>query len=79
VVKEAIFQLRKYGKLHHYASCGWIFWRERNGKCFEDQERSMEELKKLLIQTLFHWADAFSVPQFSTMSQFLSLCSSFCL
>jgi hypothetical protein len=57
----------------------WIIWHERNGRCFEDQERSMEELKKLLIQTLFHWADAFSVPQFSTMSQFLSLCSSFCL
>jgi hypothetical protein len=57
----------------------WIIWRERNGRCFEDQERSMEELKKLLIQTLFHWADAFSVPQFSTMYQFLSLCSSFCL
>ena len=32
----------------------WIIWRERNGRCFEDQERSMEELKKLFIQTLFH-------------------------
>jgi hypothetical protein len=48
-------------------------------KCFEDQERSMEELKKLLIQTLFHWTKACSVPKISTMSQFLSLCSSFCL
>ena len=40
----------------------WIIWRERNASCFEDQERSMEELKKLFIQTFFHWADAFSVP-----------------
>jgi hypothetical protein len=48
-------------------------------KIFEDQERSMEELKKLFIQIMFHWADTFSVPKFSTMSQFLSLCSSFYL
>jgi hypothetical protein len=54
----------------------WIIWRERNGRCFEDQERSMEELKKLFIQTLFHWTNAFCAPQFSTMSQFLSFCSS---
>jgi hypothetical protein len=53
----------------------WIIWRERNGRCFEDQERSMEELKKLFIQTLFHWANAFCVPQLSIMSQFLSFCS----
>jgi hypothetical protein len=40
----------------------WIIWRAQIAICFEDQERSMEELKKLFIQTLFHWADAFSVP-----------------
>jgi hypothetical protein len=39
----------------------------------------MEELKKLFIQILLHWADTFSVPWFSTISQFLTLCSSFCL
>jgi hypothetical protein len=42
----------------------WIIWRERNGRCFEDQERSLEELKKLFIQTLFHWTNAFCAPQF---------------
>ena len=26
-----------------------IIWRERNARCFEDQERSMEKLKKLFI------------------------------
>jgi hypothetical protein len=51
-------------------------WREQNARCFEDQERLLEELKKLLIQTI-HWADAFKVSQFSTMPQFLSLYSSF--
>jgi hypothetical protein len=56
----------------------WIIWRERNARCFEDNERSMEELKKLLIQTLFHWPEACDVPKIS-MSQFLSLYSSFCL
>ena len=40
-----------------------IIWREWNAKCFEDQERSIEELKKLLIQTLFHWTEACSVPK----------------
>jgi hypothetical protein len=57
----------------------WIIWRKWNARCFEDQERSTEELKKLLIQTLFHWSNACSVPKMSTMTQFLSLCSSFCL
>jgi hypothetical protein len=55
----------------------WIIWRELNAICFEDQERTLDVLKKLFIQTLFHWADAFNVSQFSTMPQFLSLCSSF--
>jgi hypothetical protein len=31
----------------------------------------MEELKKLLIQTLFHWTNACSVPKISTMPQFI--------
>ena len=50
----------------------WIIWQERNARCFEDQERSMEKLKKLLIQTLFHWTEACIVPKISTISQFLS-------
>jgi hypothetical protein len=36
----------------HFSRCEmlmWIIWRERNGRCFEDQERSMEEHKKLFI------------------------------
>ena len=41
----------------------WTIWREQNARCFEDQERLMEELKKLFIQTLFHWANTFIVPQ----------------
>jgi hypothetical protein len=57
----------------------WIIWQEWNARCFEDQERSMKELNKLLIQTLFHWTDACNVPKISTMSQIFSLCYSFCL
>ena len=57
----------------------WIIWQERNARCSEDQERSMKELKKLLIQTLVHWTKACNVPKISIMSQFLSLCTSFCL
>ena len=33
--------------------------------------------KSYLFKTLFHWANAFCVPQFSTVSQFLYFCSSF--
>lgn len=31
----------------------------------------------ILLKTLFQWADAFQVSQFSTMSQFVAFCSSF--
>jgi hypothetical protein len=69
VVKEVIVHQRRSGVSPH--SLMWIIWRERNARCFEDQQRSLEELKKLFIQTLFHWADAFQVSQFSTMPQFV--------
>ena len=34
----------------------WCIWRERNARCFEDQERSMEELRILFFNTLLHWS-----------------------
>jgi hypothetical protein len=55
----------------------WTIWRERNARCFEDQEKTLDELKKLFIKTLFHWVGAFNVSQFSTMPQFVAFCSSF--
>jgi hypothetical protein len=57
----------------------WTIWRERNAQCSEDQEKTLDVLKKLFIQTLFHWAGTFNVSQFSTMPQFLAFCSSFSL
>jgi hypothetical protein len=33
----------------------WIVWRERNARCIEDQERMLDELKKMFIKSLFHW------------------------
>jgi hypothetical protein len=55
----------------------WTIWREWNERCFENQKKKLDELKKLFIMTLFHWAAAFNVPQFSTMPQFVAFWSSF--
>jgi hypothetical protein len=33
----------------------WCIWRERNAKCFEDQEISVEELKKILVKSRYIW------------------------
>jgi hypothetical protein len=47
----------------------WIIWRERNEKCFEDQERSMEELKSCLFK-LCSIGPTLFVPQFSSCLNF---------
>ncbi|KAG2686130.1 hypothetical protein I3843_10G155100 [Carya illinoinensis] len=36
----------------------WCLWWERNDRTFEDQERSLEELKLLFFRTLCRWAIA---------------------
>ncbi|KAG6705367.1 hypothetical protein I3842_07G176000 [Carya illinoinensis] len=36
----------------------WCLWQERNERTFEDQERSLEELKVLFFRTLCNWAIA---------------------
>jgi hypothetical protein len=55
----------------------WTIWRERNAKCFEDQENMLDELKKLFIR-LSSIGQTLLMSQFYTMPQFLALCS-FCL
>jgi hypothetical protein len=56
----------------------WIIWREQNGRCFEDQGRSLEGLKKLFIQ-LCSIGPTFFAYHYFPLSQFLSFCSSFSL
>ncbi|KAG6709852.1 hypothetical protein I3842_06G153600 [Carya illinoinensis] len=36
----------------------WCLWLERNGRCFEDRERSMGELREFFFSTLCFWAKA---------------------
>ena len=34
----------------------WIAWMEQNSLTFEDLERTLDQLKSLLIHTLFDWS-----------------------
>ena len=34
----------------------WIAWMEQNSLTFEDLERTLDQLKSLLIRTLFDWS-----------------------
>ncbi|XP_035544454.1 uncharacterized protein LOC108983424 isoform X2 [Juglans regia] len=36
----------------------WCIWLERNARCFEDRERSMEELQNFFLHTLLLWFSA---------------------
>ena len=33
----------------------WCIWKERNSRCFEDNEHSMSNLKLLFFKTLLDW------------------------
>jgi hypothetical protein len=39
----------------------WTIWRERNAKCFEDREKSEDEIKNILVKSLFNWTWAFNI------------------
>ena len=38
----------------------WCLWRERSSRCFEGMERSILEIKSLLLHSLFAWCSVFS-------------------
>ena len=48
----------------------WCIWKERNGRCFEDIERSMPDIKLLFFRTLLDW---FSVWRYHPFSSILDL------
>jgi hypothetical protein len=54
----------------------WCLWSERNGRFFEDSERSLEDLLHFFFITLFTWAAAWLAPTVITFSDFLYLFSS---
>jgi hypothetical protein len=36
----------------------WTIWRGRNNRCFEDHEKSKDEIKNILVKSLFNWTRA---------------------
>ena len=52
----------------------WCIWRERNFRCFEGNERSVADLKHLVLKTLFEWVSASGCFSCSNFLEFLDLC-----
>ena len=49
----------------------WVLWRERNLRVFEGQERTVLDLKLVLLRTLFDWMHGNSNHSFSSFKEFL--------
>jgi hypothetical protein len=47
-------------------------WRERNNRCFEDLESSMEEILASLLYSLYSWTEAYLSPLSLSYVNFLS-------
>ena len=56
----------------------WCIWKERNSRCFEDNERSMLDLKFLFFRTLLDWFSVRRNQHFSSILDLLDLCN-FCI
>ena len=54
----------------------WCLWLERNERCFEDSERSLEELTAFFFYTLYTWTAAWLAPLVISYLDFLFLFSS---
>jgi hypothetical protein len=48
-------------------------------KMFEDREKSKEELKNILVKSLFNWTGACNISYLSNFSKFVDFCASFSL
>ena len=49
----------------------WCLWRERSSRCFEDNERSISDLKLFLFRTLVNWLSALQNQSYSSFLDFL--------
>ena len=50
-------------------------WRERNGRSFEDCERSFDEIRSFFLRSLFDWVAGWGSHSCTSLFQFLELCS----
>ena len=55
----------------------WCLWRERNTRCFEDNERSISYLKLFFFRTLMDWLVVLWNQSFLSFLDFLDACK-FC-
>ena len=53
----------------------WCIWKERNSRCFEDNECSMPDLKLLFFKTLLDWFCVWRNHTFSSILDLLDLCN----
>ena len=53
----------------------WCIWKERNSRCFEDNERSMLNLKLLFFKTLLDWFSVWRNLPFSSILDLLDFCN----
>jgi hypothetical protein len=49
----------------------WTLWRERNNRCFENLENSMEDILASMLNTLYMWTAAYLAPFPLTYADFL--------
>lgn len=52
----------------------WRLWRERSAQTFEGREKSVPDLKLILIRSLFEWMNASSLFSFDHMFEILDYC-----
>jgi len=54
----------------------WNIRRKRNARCFEDREMAVEELKNILVKTLYIWTRVYNFSHFSIFFfEFVNFCS----
>jgi hypothetical protein len=58
-----------------YLMCS--IWREQNVRCFEDCEKSMEELKNILFKLLYIRIEAYNISHSCNFFKFVDFC--YCL
>lgn len=49
----------------------WCVWKERSIKCFEDLERSSDDILTSFFHTLYLWIEAFVSPLSLSVNDFL--------
>ena len=59
--------------IHHCLM--WGIWRKRNAHTFEGDERSIHDLKRLFLQTLYEWTNASGVFTFDSLVDLLDCCN----